>query len=97
MAGDGPEDIICIYAPNELAERVAFFDSLIAFINSWGCEDYVIFGDFNSVMLGNERWDCNGYGSASEELCFLVESLELYDIPLYGSSFTYFGNGQKQN
>lgn len=31
---------------------------------------------------------------ASEELLNLVGTLELHDLPLQGSSFTYFGSGQ---
>lgn len=36
----------------------------------------------------------NGYDVASEEFVSLVESLELQDLPLVGSEFTFFENGQ---
>lgn len=50
IAGSGPEGLTCIYAPNDLVERVEFFSSLHLFITTWGCSD------FNSVLKGDERW-----------------------------------------
>lgn len=61
---------------------MTFFNSLISFVNSWGYRDFVIFGDFNAVLRGDERWGTNGFGVALEELCSLVDSLELHDLSL---------------
>lgn len=36
----------------------------------------------------------NGFDVASEELCSIVDALELHDFSLEGSSFIYFGSGQ---
>lgn len=35
----------------------------------------------------------NGFGSALEQLVNLLESLELHDLPLVGSKFTFFKGG----
>lgn len=36
----------------------------------------------------------NGFRATSKELSFLVDVLDLRDLLLRGSSFTYFGSGQ---
>lgn len=83
-----------MYDLNELAVRVEFFNSLISFIVSCDCRDFIIFGDFNSVLNGDERWGINGFGSTSEELCNFVDALDFHDLSLLGSPFTFFGYGQ---
>lgn len=35
----------------------------------------------------------NGYGSTSEEVVYLIDTLELHDLPLQGLSFTFSGRG----
>lgn len=55
MVGDRPKGLLCIHAPNGLMDRLAFFESLISFVNSWGCTGFVIFEDFNSVLHGVEH------------------------------------------
>lgn len=73
---------------------MAFSDNIISFVLNWKSRDFIIFGDFNSVIHGEEQWGVNGFGSTSEELLNLVNALELHDLPLQGSPFTYFNSGQ---
>lgn len=77
IARDGLEGIICIYAPNDLSERVDSFESLGHFVTQWNCHDYIILGDFNSVLLSGERWGRNGFNDASAELVDFVDLLGL--------------------
>lgn len=53
----------------------------------------VVFGDFNAIMLLEERWGVNCFGSPFEELISLVELLELQDLPLVKLKFTFFDSG----
>lgn len=79
---DGLEGLICIYAPNEYSDTVMFFDTIIAFVQSWECTDFIIFDDFNSILHRDERWKgVNVIGSASKELFNLENVLDLYDLP----------------
>lgn len=88
IASEGPEGIICIYAPNNLEERVFSFHNLISFIDGWGSRDFVIFGNFNFVLDGAERWGVSGFGATFDELISLVDFLGLLDLPLHGSQVT---------
>lgn len=74
-------------------EIIFFFQDLISFIDGWKCKYYVIFGDFNSVLDGVERWVVNGYGATSNELISLVGALGYLDMSLQGSQYTFFGSG----
>lgn len=94
IAGVGPIGLICIYAPNNHTERVGFFEFPISFVNAWGCYNFIIFGDFNSVFSREEKLGVYGFGDAYEELCSFVDALVLYDLSLLGSGFTYFGSSQ---
>lgn len=78
--------LISIYAPTDPSERASFFFSLVNFISNWDCSDFVVFGDFNSVLHGEDRWGNNGCGHASEELVEFSKSLGLQDMPLFGVS-----------
>lgn len=57
------------------------------------CQDFIICGDFNAILRSEERWGSNGFGEASEEFVGFVDLLGLADLPLQGSSFTYFCSG----
>lgn len=50
IAGEGLRGLIFLYAPTEYLERVVFFNSIISFVKNWDCIDFIIFGDFNSVL-----------------------------------------------
>lgn len=53
------------------------FDSIISFVQEWNCDDYIIFGDFNSVIQSSERCGINGFDSAYQELVDLMDNLLL--------------------
>lgn len=89
--GDELEGLICIYTPNEY-QTVVFFETLISFVNFWDCRDFVIFGDFNYVLRGDERWGANGFGVTSKELCFFLTRLSFMIFLFGGFSFTCFGS-----
>lgn len=55
LLGDMPEGIIWLYAPTNHRERSSFFSSLISFISKWDYRDFIIFGDFNVILSGDER------------------------------------------
>lgn len=54
-AMNDPEGYLCIYAPNNLNDRVTFFSNVISFILNWECCDYLIYRDFNSVLHSSAR------------------------------------------
>lgn len=80
--GVGPWRLLCLDAPNELSERIIFFDSIISFVLNWECRDFIIFGYFNSTMHGEEWWGVNGFGNVSDEFWYLVDAFDLHDLPL---------------
>lgn len=51
---------------------------------------------FKNLHFGKwtQEGGLNGYGSTSEDLVHLIDSLELHDLLLQESSFTFFGSGQ---
>lgn len=53
----------------------------------------VILPYFNAVLSSKERWGVHGFGLAFEEFVNLVESLELQELPLVGSNFTFSEGG----
>lgn len=65
VVGDGLKGITCIFAPNDLSDKVTFFNVIIFFIQNWVCRDFIIFGDLNSILHGEEHW-----GSEWVQLCF---------------------------
>lgn len=58
-----------------------------------GVSEFCYLRDFNAILPSNERWRVNGFGAASIELVDWVESLELQDLPLLGSNFTFLDGG----
>lgn len=70
IAGDGSQDLICINAPTNYSDRLVFFELVISFVNNWDWSNFVIFGDFNSMLRGQERW---GW-------MVLVEPMRIYAI-----------------
>lgn len=93
IAREGHEGLIYIYALIESLDWSDFFDSLVFFISSWGCSEYIIFGDFNAIVITFECRGSNGFGTASDDLVNFVKALELQDLPLLSSSFTFFSSG----
>lgn len=47
---EGPVGIICVYAPNNLPDRIECFNFIVSFIHEWECSDYIICGDLNVVL-----------------------------------------------
>lgn len=75
------------------SERVSFVSSLAAFILDWDCRDFVICGNFNANLSGDERWGSSGFDTTSEEFVGFLELLGLYDVPFNGSLLTFFNSG----
>lgn len=61
---------------------MTFFDFFILFVQCYGCSDFIIFVDFNSVLTSSERWGIIGFGTTSKELINLVDVLHLQDLLL---------------
>lgn len=49
-------------------------------------------GDFNVVLFLYERLGCNAISPNMRRFSNFISDLELVDLPLSGSSFTWFGN-----
>lgn len=92
----GLEGLVCVYAPMDKSERSGFSDTLVQFIGQWECQNFVIFGDFNSVLNSEERWGVHGFGVAFKKLVSFVDSLGLYNLPFGGLRFTFFENGSER-
>lgn len=88
------QGIICVYAMNNLIERIECFNSINSFAQDWECSDYIIFGDFNAILQGFKRWGINVYDSAFDKLTTLVNNLQLQDLPLSSALYFYFGTSQ---
>ena len=58
-------------------ERVTFLESLSHFVSCLGCQNFVIFGDFNVVLGSKERWGVNGFNLTSVEFIDWVGSLAM--------------------
>lgn len=41
-----------------------------------------------------KQWGVNGFRATSKKLSSLVDVLDLHNLPLQGTSFTYYGSGQ---
>lgn len=74
--------IIYLYVPNNHSDGVAFFETIIAFVQSWESNDFLIFEDFNFVMHVDEKRGVNGVGGAFEKLINFIDSLYLHNMPL---------------
>lgn len=74
IVGDGPQGLIYIYAPTDFSERHVFFDLHIYFVSNWDYSDSIFFGDFNSVLQGQEWSGVNGFGLAFMDLCNFVDA-----------------------
>lgn len=93
--GEGPKWIIFVYTPINVANnRIDYFNSIVSFVQDWEHSDYIIFTNFNSVIQGSERWGINGYDTTSIELNDLVDNLQLQDLTLLATSYSYFGSGK---
>lgn len=90
MNEKGPDGLICVYGPTDSRDRATFFQFVVQFISLWGCNNFSTFGDFNVVLYLEERLGINRYGAALEEFISFVDSVELQDLPLVGSKFTFF-------
>lgn len=93
MDNQGPEGLICVYAPTAGTERKDFFEYLTIFVMKWECQNFTIFGDFNAILYSDEKWGVNVFGSVLEELISFVNSPILQDISLVGSKYTFFEGG----
>lgn len=66
-----------MYAPTYRGGRIVFFESIVQFVGQWGCQNFIIFRDFNAMFSMDERWRIDGSGPASKEFVSLVNSLGL--------------------
>lgn len=75
FAGSLKFRLINVYAPNEVSERVSFFESLFAFVN----EDTVLMGDFN-VCLSSLDVSVNNSYSNDMSRSVLFDKLNIYNM-----------------
>lgn len=86
----GPEATICVYTPNDGIERAPLSGNIVAFVNQWGCQNYVICGDINTVLCLDERWRVYNFGETLAKLSDFVDTLGLEDLSLEGSKYSFF-------
>ena len=74
--GTVPLRIVNIYAPNEMTSHADFFQNILEFVEG----DSVLLGDFNSIILGKDRFS-GKLDRTSELLGTILRDLEFDEIP----------------
>lgn len=88
-------NIFNIYAPHDHGEKKSIFDQISSLIDQHSDEPFCIIGDFNSIRNANERSNCTYRNKDSEVLEQLIQNCNLWEVPLTGKVFTWFGPGNK--
>lgn len=77
-----------IYAPNEVVNRRELWEELLgAKTNS--TDPWCIGGDFNKIMVVNERVDCRRVDGGMNDFLKFCNNMEMIDIPMLGRKYTW--------
>ncbi|KAL9673474.1 hypothetical protein QQ045_029732 [Rhodiola kirilowii] len=77
-----------VYAPNTGKEKMLLWESLVELKASFSGE-WVIGGDFNSVLLEEERSRSTFNGNDANLFQDFIQAMEVLDLPLKGRRFTW--------
>ncbi|GKB43987.1 RNA-directed DNA polymerase, eukaryota [Tanacetum coccineum] len=80
--------IICVYAPQELAEKMELWGYIRSMIDRWEGET-VILGDFNEVRTKQERFGSVFNAQGASVFNNFISMTNLIDLPLGGYSYTW--------
>ncbi|CAL0333597.1 unnamed protein product [Lupinus luteus] len=85
-------NIMNVYCPCDLARKRLFWDEAKSDREIYSGDMWCVVGDFNTVLHQEEKM---GVGShfdrrVSSEFAHFVEDMDLLDLPLAGSKFTWF-------
>ncbi|CAL0303504.1 unnamed protein product [Lupinus luteus] len=93
-------NIMNTYSPCDLARKRLFWEEAKNVWMDHSGESWCMVGDFNVILHRDEKKGSSSIGSSrvSVEFARFVEELELVDLPLVGSKFTWFlSNGSTMN
>ena len=78
-----------MYGPNEDNQRSALWEELSRVHSRWNMA-WCVFGDFNTIWYPSKRFDCEAFSPAMLAFSNFIEANYLVDLPLEGTSFTWF-------
>ncbi|KAL4387080.1 hypothetical protein GQ457_09G021970 [Hibiscus cannabinus] len=84
--------LVNVYAPNDSNERCVFFDSLTDILKSLQTP-FILGGDFNAVKMKEEKIGSTNDFNAMRKFAEFINCNNLVDLPMCGSSFTWFRSG----
>ncbi|CAL0305463.1 unnamed protein product [Lupinus luteus] len=85
-------NIMNVYSPCDLVGKRLFWEEAKSDFSGRSGELWCLAGDFNAVLCRDERRGSglNEASSDCEEFSQFIEDLDLFDLPLVGSKFTWF-------
>ncbi|CAK8538120.1 unnamed protein product [Lathyrus sativus] len=88
--------VINVYVPCGSADKRKLWRDLIKIKNNYPDIGWIVGGDFNAVKNREERKGISGFNSRDvKELCDFIEEINLVDLPMFGSRFTWFNSKGK--
>ncbi|XVF33934.1 hypothetical protein REPUB_Repub18cG0013800 [Reevesia pubescens] len=89
--------VICnVYAPCDLVDKNLLWSELLS-LTSNSSDNCCFAGDFNAIRSVFERRGCVESDAGAADFNGFINSGCLFDVPLNGSKFTWFGPGNKNS
>ncbi|CAL0325442.1 unnamed protein product [Lupinus luteus] len=85
-------NIMNVYCPCDMAGKRGFWEEAKKDLLGLSDDSWCVVGDFNSVLYQDERRGISSRLNFSEcaEFAQFIEDMELFDLPLIGTKFTWF-------
>lgn len=92
--------LINIYVPCNIESKRKLWADLIVSTRGFGSGVWCVAGDFNTIMDRSERKGISTHVNQREieEFSNFVKEMELFDVPMLGKNYTWFGaNGKSMS
>ena len=89
VAGNFVWACLGVYGPNEDNQQGVLWEELSRMHSRWNTT-WCVFGDFNTIRYLSKRFGCEAFSLAMFAFSDFIEANYLVDLPLQGTSFTWF-------
>ncbi|XP_039063854.1 uncharacterized protein LOC120208712 [Hibiscus syriacus] len=88
--------VMNVYAPCEVSEQVIVWSTIME-VRRKNKNRWFMAGDFNTIRNNSERSGCSYRQMEIVEFNSFIEACNLFDMPLSGRKFTWFGPGNRKS
>ncbi|XP_039030879.1 uncharacterized protein LOC120165429 [Hibiscus syriacus] len=88
--------VMNVYAPCEVSEQVIVWSAIVE-VRRKNKNRWFMVGDFNAIRSNSERSGCSYRQTEIVEFNSFIEACNLFDMPLSGRKFSWFGPGNRKS